>query len=312
MNRTDLRRIGFNAICISLLLASVFTSNVLSDSVDGQLVTGDLISGQYGPEFEPLPGANIWLFSVGNPIPVANAVSDQDGLFEMNTTVDFDIICPYSPGRSFDPVWSSKAAVGKRTTIMAWTGFDSSESSYLVYVLAVTPGRNYIDGADVTFSGEYIGTKMAETISPRVVGGLYIDGTSSILTFTPEIPGSGENQVRLSGPVNISVSKPGWTFEPSLVQVEGSRIVMFVGTNTSTVAPADMEVNVNRVGMDYDDFDLPSPNPALCRDACVNDPNCRACTYVRPGYQGSIARCWLKDDVPTAEPGECCISWVKP
>ena len=73
-----------------------------------------------------------------------------------------------------------------------------------------------------------------------------------------------------------------------------------------------MEVNVNRIGKDYYDFDLQKPDPALCKEACINDSRCEACTYVKPGYQeGGFARCWLKDDVPPPDPGDCCVSWVK-
>ena len=32
---------------------------------------------------------------------------------------------------------------------------------------------------------------------------------------------------------------------------------------------------------------------------------------MRPGYQGSNARCWLKNAVPPQTPANCCISGVK-
>ncbi|MDD4162744.1 MAG: PAN domain-containing protein [Methanothrix sp.] len=77
-------------------------------------------------------------------------------------------------------------------------------------------------------------------------------------------------------------------------------------------APVGMENNIDRPGMDYKDFDLSSANPNLCEKACADDPNCKAFTYVRPGYQGAMARCWLKSGVPDiAVPAECCISGKK-
>ncbi len=83
-------------------------------------------------------------------------------------------------------------------------------------------------------------------------------------------------------------------------------------TEGSSPAPAGMENNIDRPGMDYKNFDLASPNPNLCEKACAEDPNCKAFTYVRPGYQGQSARCWLKSGVPdTAVPAECCISGKK-
>ena len=42
------------------------------------------------------------------------------------------------------------------------------------------------------------------------------------------------------------------------------------------------EQNVDRPGSDFQNFDLPEPNPALCRDYCLRNGLCRAFTYV-PG-----------------------------
>jgi type VI secretion system Hcp family effector len=76
-------------------------------------------------------------------------------------------------------------------------------------------------------------------------------------------------------------------------------------------ASQNLQENTNLPGADYRDFDLPSPDPQTCADECYNDPNCKAFTYVKPGYQGTKARCWLKGEVPSPEPNECCISGVK-
>ncbi len=71
------------------------------------------------------------------------------------------------------------------------------------------------------------------------------------------------------------------------------------------------EDNTDRPGADYKNFDLPQPNWTLCRDACANDGNCRAYTYVKPGAQGAAARCWLKSSAPAAVQNGCCISGVR-
>jgi hypothetical protein len=71
------------------------------------------------------------------------------------------------------------------------------------------------------------------------------------------------------------------------------------------------EDNTDRAGADYKDFDLPQPRYELCRNACANDPNCRAYTFVRPGVQGSSARCWLKSSAPPGSSSNCCVSGVK-
>lgn len=84
---------------------------------------------------------------------------------------------------------------------------------------------------------------------------------------------------------------------------------------TWTPAPvlsADMQPDTNRPGMDYKDFDLSSPDPNLCRSACLSESGCLAYTYVKPGIQGASAHCWLKSGVPPAQADTCCISGVKP
>jgi len=71
------------------------------------------------------------------------------------------------------------------------------------------------------------------------------------------------------------------------------------------------EPRTDRSGHDYRSFALRAPRPELCRDACWNEPACRAFTYVRPGVQGPTARCWLKNGVPPARLNDCCLSGVK-
>ncbi len=86
-------------------------------------------------------------------------------------------------------------------------------------------------------------------------------------------------------------------------------VIFFI--SIALMESAALETNTDRPGMDYSNFDLASANPSLCEQACNADPNCRAFTYVKPGYQGSNARCWLKNDIPTATPNNCCDSGVK-
>jgi hypothetical protein len=71
------------------------------------------------------------------------------------------------------------------------------------------------------------------------------------------------------------------------------------------------EHNTDRPGRDYRDIDLSRPDPSLCRDLCAGDPQCKAYTYVKPGVQGSSARCWLKTSIPDAVESDCCVSGVK-
>lgn len=76
---------------------------------------------------------------------------------------------------------------------------------------------------------------------------------------------------------------------------------------------SDLERDVNRLGSDYQSFDLDADDPELCQEACDKDTRCKAFTYVKPGLQGPKAKCWLKDVVPQPRLNEgCCVSGVKP
>jgi hypothetical protein len=75
--------------------------------------------------------------------------------------------------------------------------------------------------------------------------------------------------------------------------------------------PPGAQNNRNRPGSDYAAFNLVSPNPQFCYDACQADGSCTAWTYVRPGVQGPKAVCYLKNPTPAAVVDNCCISGAK-
>ncbi len=72
-----------------------------------------------------------------------------------------------------------------------------------------------------------------------------------------------------------------------------------------------LEFSIDRLGGDYRNFDVaPDPTGAACKTACEGENRCRAWTYVRPGYIGSSARCYLKDKLKPPRRKPCCISGV--
>jgi hypothetical protein len=71
------------------------------------------------------------------------------------------------------------------------------------------------------------------------------------------------------------------------------------------------EDNTDRPGLNYKDFDLRAAEPGLCETECTRDEKCVAWTYVKPGIQGRMARCWLKHSVPSAQNNTCCVAGVK-
>lgn len=63
---------------------------------------------------------------------------------------------------------------------------------------------------------------------------------------------------------------------------------------------------------DYSRFNLAVRDPAVCRNYCLSDPNCRAWTYQRWAYTGTgLPACSLYTHVPRRGVNNCCISGVK-
>lgn len=71
-----------------------------------------------------------------------------------------------------------------------------------------------------------------------------------------------------------------------------------------------VELNTDRAGGDFRNFDLASGNFEECRNACAADQSCRAYTFVKPGVQGPRARCWLKRERPYSRANNCCVSGI--
>ncbi|HZT26437.1 MAG TPA: PAN domain-containing protein [Pseudolabrys sp.] len=72
-----------------------------------------------------------------------------------------------------------------------------------------------------------------------------------------------------------------------------------------------LEYSIDRLGGDYRSFETPlDPTGEACRAACNTDARCRAFTYVRPGYIGASARCYLKSKITRPHKNPCCISGV--
>jgi len=72
-----------------------------------------------------------------------------------------------------------------------------------------------------------------------------------------------------------------------------------------------IEYSIDRLGGDYHNFDTTTAaDGGPCKDACNADKRCRAWTYVRPGYIGDSARCFLKYKITRPRHKPCCISGV--
>jgi hypothetical protein len=72
------------------------------------------------------------------------------------------------------------------------------------------------------------------------------------------------------------------------------------------------EFSIDRPGGDFRTFEVPADsNGEACKKACEADNQCRAWTYLRPGYVDSGARCYLKNRLTPPRHRPCCISGVE-
>jgi hypothetical protein len=65
------------------------------------------------------------------------------------------------------------------------------------------------------------------------------------------------------------------------------------------------ELNTDRLGGDYIDYELKTQSPESCHALCEADQNCKAFTYTWPNFQGDHPRCWLKAVVPPTSKNFC-------
>jgi hypothetical protein len=72
-----------------------------------------------------------------------------------------------------------------------------------------------------------------------------------------------------------------------------------------------IEFSIDRTGGDFKNLDVQAdPSGAVCGQACEGEQRCRAWTYVRPGYLGPSARCFLKEKLTRPRHKPCCVSGV--
>ena len=83
------------------------------------------------------------------------------------------------------------------------------------------------------------------------------------------------------------------------------------GTGVIEPRSGPIEFGVDRNGGDYRHFEMPAdPSSKSCQVACQAEEGCRAWTYVRPGYLGSAAVCYLKNRITRPVRKPCCMSGV--
>ena len=83
------------------------------------------------------------------------------------------------------------------------------------------------------------------------------------------------------------------------------------GTGVIEPKIGPFEFGYDRFGGDYKNFEVAAdPNGKTCQAACEAEEGCRAWSYVRPGYIGQAAICYLKNYLTRPIRKPCCISGV--
>ena len=115
-----------------------------------------------------------------------------------------------------------------------------------------------------------------------------------------------------SYPATESVNAVCWLKSRVVPRVKASCCVSGVrGTGVIEPPLGPIEFGVDRYGGDYRNFEVPpDPSGKNCQTACDAEEGCRAWTYVRPGYVGSSAVCYLKNHITRPVRKACCISGV--
>jgi hypothetical protein len=82
-------------------------------------------------------------------------------------------------------------------------------------------------------------------------------------------------------------------------------------TDRGNVKMSQREDSKDRLGGDYFAFDVKIDHIEDCETACKADGKCAAWTYVKPGYRGPQAKCYLKSVVPALSDNPYCVSGRK-
>lgn len=67
----------------------------------------------------------------------------------------------------------------------------------------------------------------------------------------------------------------------------------------------------DRIGGDYQSFQVRNGDPGVCAARCERDARCRAWSFSYPRTANTAATCWLKNQVPARTEDKCCVSGVR-
>ena len=115
-----------------------------------------------------------------------------------------------------------------------------------------------------------------------------------------------------SYPMTESSNAVCWLKSRVTPRIEASCCVSGVrGTGVIEPKNGPIEFGIDRYGGDLRHFDIATDvTGKSCQAACEAEPTCRAFTYVRPGYVGHSAVCYLKNHITRPVRKACCLAGV--
>jgi hypothetical protein len=172
---------------------------------------------------------------------------------------------------------------------------DNTRGSSVTYRIRQM-GNTVYWSVDGTAVGSYANIFFGE-ISGNTLTGTWVD--------LPGSPGLGY------GTLTLQIQSNDWFVKTAENPCcYGAQEWLRQGTSGGT-GNTGFEVDSDRPGSDYLNFDLDVADPGQCFEACQADGACQAWTYVKPGVQGPAARCWLKSSVPERVDDICCVTGTK-
>jgi hypothetical protein len=115
-----------------------------------------------------------------------------------------------------------------------------------------------------------------------------------------------------SYPLTESAAATCWLKSRVTPRVDAACCVSGVrGTGVIEPKRGLIEFGIDRYGGDLRHFEMPAgATVRACQQACESESACRSWTYVRPGYLGQAAVCYLKNHITRPVRKPCCLAGV--